>query len=186
MYSSFTVYIHILGIWILDLIFFRTLETPIQGDAGGVEIIALLEVESLNFCSIFAEKSTSKILRSCICFPVFGLLSTLQNKAKINSTQKHIWVPGTKYDIPPGGLTLIMAPIIKPRFPNRGFSQDTYHVIGVIFFVLNFQLIMAGRFVVWKTRRREKTTDVVFFSFPKDPWDWYIYLHLVDFYGKCR
>ena len=21
---------------------------------------------------------------------------------------------------------------------------------------------------------------------PQDPWDWYIYLHLVDFYGKCR
>ena len=21
--------------------------------------------------------------------------------------------------------------------------------------------------------------------YPKDPWDWYIYLHLVDFYGKC-
>ena len=20
----------------------------------------------------------------------------------------------------------------------------------------------------------------------EDPWDWYIYLHLVDFYGKCR
>ena len=24
-------------------------------------------------------------------------------------------------------------------------AEDTYHVIGVIFFVLNFQLIMAGR-----------------------------------------
>ena len=21
---------------------------------------------------------------------------------------------------------------------------------------------------------------------PWDPWDWYIYLHLDDFYGKCR
>ena len=32
-----------------------------------------------------------------------------------------------------------------------GQLQDTYHVIGVIFFVLNFQLIMAGR---WKPQLR--------------------------------
>ena len=24
------------------------------------------------------------------------------------------------------------------------------------------------------------------FSFPWDPWDWHVYLHLVDFYGRCR
>ena len=24
------------------------------------------------------------------------------------------------------------------------------------------------------------------FILPYHPWDWYIYLHLVDFYGKCR
>ena len=27
-------------------------------------------------------------------------------------------------------------------------------------------------------------TKLVFISTPKDPWDWYIYLHLVDFYGE--
>ena len=23
-------------------------------------------------------------------------------------------------------------------------------------------------------------------QYPRDPWDWYIYPHLVAFYGKCR
>ena len=34
------------------------------------------------------------------------------------------------------------APFSTLEFPH---FQDTYHVIGVIFSVLNFQLIMAGR-----------------------------------------
>ena len=34
------------------------------------------------------------------------------------------------------------------------YFQDTYHVIGVIFFVLNFQLIMAGRLGPWKVKSK--------------------------------
>ena len=27
---------------------------------------------------------------------------------------------------------------------------------------------------------------IVRYNFPYHPWDWYINLHLIDFYGKCR
>ena len=30
------------------------------------------------------------------------------------------------------------------------------------------------------------TTNYVYIQYPYHPWEWYIYLHLVDFYGKCR
>ena len=34
--------------------------------------------------------------------------------------------------------------------------------------------------------RRCEVMDRCFEYSITDPWDWYIYLHLVDFYGKCR
>ncbi len=49
----------------------------------------------------------------------------------------------------------------------------------------------AWRFRVWKSgtgypSHQKWRLENHIKSYPYHPWDWYMYLHLIDFYGKCR
>ena len=66
-------------------------------------------------------------------------------------------------------------------FHNFPFLNTNIKEIVQYFFILFCVIYLYKLFVLLKAKHSRVTIG---FYYPEDPWDWYIHLHLVDFYGK--